>query len=68
MKELGILEDTDNPLKLYNIVKTKEEITVLMHQYLPELPTQMTSEQLSNNYLHYVSGDRRQSFQAGRPV
>ena len=58
MKELGILEDTDNPLKPYNIVKTKEEITVLMHQYLPELLTQMTSEQLSNNYLHCNSGDR----------
>ena len=58
MKELGILEDTDNPLKPYNIVKTKEEITVLMHQYLPDLPAQMTSEQLSENYLHYIDGDR----------
>ncbi len=58
MKELGILEDTDNPLKPYNIVKTKKEITVLMHQYLPDLPAQMTSEQLSNNYLHCVTGDR----------
>lgn len=59
MKELGILEDTDNPLKPYNIVKTKKEIAVLMHQYLPDLPAQMTSEQLSNNYLHCNSGDRR---------
>ena len=58
MKELGILEDTDNPLKPYNIVKTKKEITVLMHQYLPDLPAQMTSEQLSDNYLHCNSGDR----------
>ena len=58
MKELRILEDTDNPLKPYNIAKTKEEITVLMHQYLPDLPVQMTSEQLSNNYLHYIDGDR----------
>ena len=58
MKEWGILEDTDNPLKPYNIVKTKEEITVLMHQYLPDLPTQMTSEQLSDNYLHCNGGDR----------
>ena len=59
MKELGILEDTDNPLKPYNIVKTKEEITVLMHQYLPDLLAQMTSEQLSDSYLHYIDGDRR---------
>ena len=58
MKELGILEDTDNPLKPYNVVKTKEELAVLMHQYLPDLPVQMTSEQLSNKYLHYKDGDR----------
>ena len=58
MKALGILEDTDNSLKPYNIVKTKEEIAALIHQYLPELPAQMTSEQLSNNYLHCVTGDR----------
>ena len=58
MKELGILEDTDNPLKPYNIVKTKEEIMELIHQYLPDLSAQMTSEQLSNNYLHYYTGDR----------
>ena len=59
MKELGILEDTDNPLKPYNVVKTKEELAVLMHQYLPDLPVQMTSEQLSDKYLHYRDGDRR---------
>ena len=58
MKELGILEDTDNPLKPYNIVKTKEEIAALMHQYLPDLPAQMTPEQLSNNYLHCNTGNR----------
>lgn len=59
MKELGILEDTDNPLKPYNIVKTKKEIMILMHQYLPDLPAQMTSKQLSDNYLHYYGGNRR---------
>ena len=58
MKELGILEDTDNPLKPYNVVKTKEELAVLMYQYLPDLPVQMTSEQLSDKYLHYKDGDR----------
>ena len=41
-----------------NLSDAKEEITVLMHQYLPELLTQMTSEQLSNNYLHCNGGDR----------
>lgn len=58
MKELGILEYTDNPLKPYNIVKTKEEITTLIHQYLPDLPAQMTAKQLSDNYLHCIGGGR----------
>ena len=30
----------------------------LSSQYLPDLPTQMTSEQLSNDYLHCNGGDR----------
>ena len=59
LKKHGMDPDTDNPLKPYNIVKTKEEIMELIHQYLPDLPAQMTSEQLSNNYLHCVTGDRR---------
>ena len=59
MKGWGILEDTDNPLKPYNIVKTKEEIAVLIHQYLPDLLVQMNSEQLSDNYLHCNGDDRR---------
>ena len=59
MKELGILEDTDNSLKPYKIVKSKEEIMALIHQYLPNLPAQMTAKQLSNNYLHCNDGDRR---------
>ena len=58
MKELGILEDTDNSLKPYKIVKSKEEIMALIHQYLPNLPAQMTAKQLSNNYLHCNDGDR----------
>ena len=32
---------------------------ILMHQYLPDLPAQMTSKQLSDNYLHYYGGNRR---------
>ena len=34
---------------------TKEEITELIRQYLPDLPAQMTAKQLSNDYLHYNS-------------
>ncbi|MBS5327557.1 MAG: hypothetical protein KHY20_14455, partial [Lachnospiraceae bacterium] len=58
MKELGILEDTDNPLKPYKIVKTKEEINGLIRQYLPDLPNQMTAKQLTDNYLHCNDGGR----------
>lgn len=59
MKELGILEATENPLKPYNIMKSKEEITALIQDFLPDLPAQMTAKQLSNDYLHYNTGDRR---------
>ncbi len=59
MKELGILEDTDNPLKPYKIVKSKEEIALLMQQYQPDLPVQMTAGQLSEKYLHCTNKGRR---------
>ena len=35
-KSLGILEPTENSLKPYRIVKSKEEITVLVKDYLPD--------------------------------
>lgn len=59
MKELGILEATENPLKPYNIMKSKEEITALIQDFLPDLPAQMTAKQLSNDYLHCNDGGRR---------
>lgn len=59
MKELGILEDTDNPLKPYNILKSKEEIIALIRDFLPDLPEEATAKQLSNDYLHYYGVDRR---------
>ena len=52
MKELGILEATDNPLKPYNIMKSKEEITALIQDFLPDLPAEITARQLSDDYLH----------------
>lgn len=58
MKELGILEATDNPLKPYNIVKSKEEITQLTKDYLPDISAEITAEQLSDDYLHSISNDR----------
>ena len=58
MKELGILEATDNPLKPYNIVKSKEEITQLTKDYLPDVSTETTTKQLSDDYLHGISDDR----------
>ena len=58
MKSLGILEPTDNPLKPYNIVKTKEEITALARNFLPDLSAEITAKQLSDNYLHCNGGNR----------
>ena len=59
MKGLGILESTDNPLKPYNIVKSKEEITQLTKDYLPDISAEITAKQISGNYLHGISYDRR---------
>ena len=59
MKGLGILETTDNPLKPYNIVKSKEEITQLTKDYLPDVSAETTAKQLSDDYLHGISDDRR---------
>ena len=58
MKELGILEATDNPLKPYNIMKSKEEINALIQDFLPDLPAEITAKQLSDDYLHCYECDR----------
>ena len=58
MKSLGILEPTDNPLKPYNIMKSKEEITALIQDFLPDLPAEITARQLSDEYLHCYECDR----------
>lgn len=58
MKELGILEATENPLKPYNIMKSKEEITALIQDFLPDLPAEITARQLSDDYLHCFECDR----------
>ena len=57
-KNLGILEPTENSLKPYRIVKSKEEITVLVKDYLPDLPAEITAKQLSGDYLHCYECDR----------
>lgn len=58
MKEMGILEATENPLKPYNIMKLKEEITTLIQDFLPDLPAEITAKQLSDDYLHCYECDR----------
>lgn len=58
MKELGILEATENPLKPYNIMKSREEITALIQDFLPDLPAEITARQLSDDYLHCYECDR----------
>ena len=59
MKGLGILESTDNPLKPYNIIKSKEEIAQFTKDYLPDLSPETTAKQLSDGYLHSINDDRR---------
>lgn len=58
MKELRILEPTENPLKPYTIMKSKEEITMLARNFLPDLSEEITAKQLSDDYLHCISVNR----------
>lgn len=58
MKSLQILEDTDNSLKPYKVLKTPEEITVLINNFLPDLPATITASELSDQYLHCSVCDR----------
>lgn len=58
MKEFRILEPTENPLKPYNIVKSKEEITILARNFLPDLSAEITARHLADEYLHCTSGNR----------
>ena len=58
MKELGILEASENPLKPYSIMKSKEEITALIQGFLSDLPAEITTRQLSDNYLHCFESNR----------
>lgn len=58
MKDLGILEDTDNSLKPYNILKSKEEIAALACKYVPD-SSKSSAKELSDEYLHCYCGNRR---------
>ena len=58
MKELGVLIDTDNPLKPYEIVKPKAEIEPLIRDFLPDIRPEITAAQLSEQYLHSIVSDR----------
>ncbi len=59
MKDLGILQPSENPVKPYHIMKSKEEIQALTDTFLPELPAELTAKQLSQDYLHDNMSDRR---------
>ena len=49
MKELGILKDTDNPLKPYEIVKPKAEIGPLIRDFLPDIRPESPLRSYPNN-------------------
>lgn len=59
MKELAILKETGNPHKPYAIMKSKEEILSLIGSFLPHLPADADSKQLSDHYLHGDKPGRR---------
>ncbi len=44
MKALGILQPSENPVKPYHIMKSKEEIQALADKFLPELPVKTTAK------------------------
>jgi hypothetical protein len=46
-------------LKPYNIVKSKETIEQLAKDYLPDLTAEITVKQISDDYLHGISDNRR---------
>lgn len=58
MKEMEILEDTENSLKPYKIVKSNEEILALARRFLPDMSAEITAKQLSDDYLHGSYGNR----------
>ena len=58
MKTLDILKDTDNPRKPYRIMKSEKEISLLARNYLPDLSEEMTTKQISDDYLHGRVADR----------
>ncbi|MCC8140005.1 MAG: recombinase family protein [Lachnospiraceae bacterium] len=57
MKELGILENADNPRRPYNILKSKEKIAALACNYTPGSAGNSAKE-LSDEYLHCYSDSR----------
>jgi len=59
LKAFGILQPAENPVKPYNILKSKEEIQALANTLLPELPAEMTAKQLTHDCLHDSMTDRR---------
>jgi len=63
MKGLGILQPSENPVKPYHIMKSKEEIQALADTFLSEspgsLPAGITAKQLSQNHLHGSMAGRR---------
>lgn len=58
MKQLGILKDTDNSLKPYNILLSNKEISILMNKYLPDVTVDMSAEEISTRFLHLSGANR----------
>lgn len=59
MKEFGILEAVENPLKPYTIVKSKAEIANIMASFYPDGASDGSIDSISEQNLHCKVNDRR---------
>ena len=59
MMDMGIVESSDNSLKPYTIVKSKEELQEIMNHFFCENLTDNTTGSIYDPNLHGYGGDRR---------
>ncbi len=59
MMDMGIVEPSNNSLKPYTIVKTKEEIKELMQNFYQGIPSKTDNDLLCDHDLHEYGADRR---------
>lgn len=61
MMDMGIVEASDNSLKPYTIVESKEELQKIMNTFFCENLADNKTEPLYEQDLHYYANDRQHS-------